>query len=244
MSYSGEAEQVVRISLNGAEVAAKLTGAAAKNIAVMLYAVLKDQHRTKGKMRLSHMLRSGKELKVFAVKDGDLKKFCEAAKKYGVLYCVLKDKNAKDGISDVMVRAEDASKINRIMERFRLSTVDRASVKATVVREKRGKEAAKTEQPPVPEKAAPKRDELDDLLDQLMKKEPAKEAVIHENPTGARRAESSPSVPSLMTVEKAKSRMSVREELARIRAEQQKRNPSTKPVQQHKAPKKKKRKER
>ena len=100
MSYSGEAEQVVRISLNGAEVAAKLTGAAAKNIAVMLYAVLKDQHRTKGKMRLSHMLRSGKELKVFAVKDGDLKKFCEAAKKYGVLYCVLKDKNAKDGIQD------------------------------------------------------------------------------------------------------------------------------------------------
>lgn len=56
MSYSGEAEQVVRISLNGAEVAAKLTGAAAKNIAVMLYAVLKDQHRTKGKMRLSHKL--------------------------------------------------------------------------------------------------------------------------------------------------------------------------------------------
>ena len=207
MSYSGEAEQVVRISLNGAEVAAKLTGAAAKNIAVMLYAVLKDQHRTKGKMRLSHMLRSGKELKVFAVKDGDLKKFCEAAKKYGVLYCVLKDKNARDGISDVMVRAEDASKINRIMERFRLSTVDRASVKATVV-----------------------------------KKEPAKEAVIHENPTGARRAESGPSVPSSMTAEKAKSRMSVREELARIRAEQQKQ--STKPVQQHKAPRKKKRKER
>ena len=243
MSYSGEAEQVVRISLNGAEVAAKLTGAAAKNIAVMLYAVLKDQHRTKGKMRLSHMLRSGKELKVFAVKDGDLKKFCEAAKKYGVLYCVLKDKNAKDGISDVMVRAEDASKINRIMERFQLSTVDRASVKATVVREKRGKEGQKAEQPTVPEKAAPKRDELDDLLDQLMKKkEPAKEAVIHENPTGARRAESSPSVPSSMTAEKAKSRMSVREELARIRAEQQKQ--STKPVQQHKTPKKKKRKER
>ena len=77
-----------------------------------------------------------------------------------------------------------------------------------------------------------------------MKKEPAKEVVIHENPTGARRAESSPSVPSSMTAEKAKSRMSVREELARIRAEQQKRKQSTKPVQQHKAPRKKKRKER
>ena len=75
-----------------------------------------------------------------------------------------------------------------------------------------------------------------------MKKELTKEEVIHENPTGARRAEFSPSVPSSMTAEKAKSRMSVREELARIRAEQQKQ--STKPVQQHKAPRKKKRKER
>ena len=97
MSYSGDAaEQVVRMSLEGAEVAAKITGAGAKQVAILLYAILREQKKTKGKTRLTNMLRSGKELKVFAVKDTDLKQFCEASKKYGVLYCVLKDRNAVD----------------------------------------------------------------------------------------------------------------------------------------------------
>ena len=50
MSYSGEAaDQVVRLSLNGVEVAAKLSGSAAKQLAIMIYAILKDQKKTKGK---------------------------------------------------------------------------------------------------------------------------------------------------------------------------------------------------
>lgn len=66
MSYSsGEAaEQVVRMTLNGVEVAAKISGKAAERLAVLLYAVLKDQKKTRGKTRLNNMLRSGKELKV------------------------------------------------------------------------------------------------------------------------------------------------------------------------------------
>ena len=93
MSYSsGEAaEQVVRMTLNGVEVAAKISGKAAERLAVLLYAVLKDQKKTRGKTRLNSMLRSGKELKVFAIGDRDLEKFCREAKKYGILYCVLKD---------------------------------------------------------------------------------------------------------------------------------------------------------
>ena len=120
MSYSsGEAaEQVVRMTLNGVEVAAKISGKAAERLAVLLYAVLKDQKKTRGKTRLNSMLRSGKELKVFAIGDRDLEKFCREAKKYGILYCVLKDKTANDGHTDVFVRAEDASKINRIFERM------------------------------------------------------------------------------------------------------------------------------
>ena len=136
MSYSSEAaDQVVRLSLNGVEVAAKLSGSAAKQLAIMLYAILRDQKKTKGKIRLTNMLRSGKELKVFAVKDGDLEKFCVEAKKYGVLYCVLKDKNVSDGITDIMVRAEDAAKVNRIFTRFGLATVDMAAVKTEIIRE-------------------------------------------------------------------------------------------------------------
>ena len=48
MSNSGEAaEQVVRMSLNGIEIAAKISGKAAERLAVLLYAVIKDQKRTK-----------------------------------------------------------------------------------------------------------------------------------------------------------------------------------------------------
>ena len=137
MNTSGEAaDQVVRMTLNGVEVAAKLSGAAAKQVAVMLYAILKDQKRTKGKMRLSSMLRSGKELRVFAVQDKDLQKFCEAAKQYGILYCVLKDKNPLDGMTEIMAKAEDAAKINHIFERFKLATVDMASVKTEITKTK------------------------------------------------------------------------------------------------------------
>ena len=103
MSYSGEAaDQVVRLSLNGVEVAAKLSGSAAKQLAIMIYAILKDQKKTKGKIRLTNMLRSGKELKVFAVKDGDLQKFCEEAKKYGVL-CWLPPRNRRPPIWEMPI---------------------------------------------------------------------------------------------------------------------------------------------
>ena len=137
MSYSsGEAaEQVVRMTLNGAEVAAKITGKAAERLAVLIYAVLRDQKKTRGKTRLTSMLKSGKEIKVFSISDRDLEKFCREGKKYGVLYCVLKDKTNQDGHTDVFVRAEDASKVNRIFERFNIATADIGSATAEIVRE-------------------------------------------------------------------------------------------------------------
>ena len=131
MNYGGDAaEQVVRMSLEGVEVAARITGTGAKNIAILLAAVLKEEQKTKGKARLTNMLKYGKELKVYTIQNQDLKKFSEEAKRYGVLYCVLKDKNDKSdtAVVDVIARAEDASKIQRITERFQLATVDTATV--------------------------------------------------------------------------------------------------------------------
>ena len=58
MNHAGDAaEQVVRMSLEGAEVALKITGVAAKNLAAALYTILKDQKKTKGKARIEAMLR-------------------------------------------------------------------------------------------------------------------------------------------------------------------------------------------
>ncbi len=131
MNNGGDAaEQVVRLSLEGVEVAAKLSGSAAKNVALLLVSVLKQEQKTKGKARLTNMIKSGKELKVFTIPNKDLKKFTEQAKRYGVLYCVLRDKTPKgDNVPiDIIARAEDASKIQRIVERFELSSVDKAAI--------------------------------------------------------------------------------------------------------------------
>ena len=103
------ADQMTKMTLEGIEVAAKISGSAAKSLAAMLYAMLNDKKKVKGKTRLDALLRSGKELKVFALRHDDLKVFCEEAKRYGVLYSVLKEKNNTDGICDIMVRAEDAA---------------------------------------------------------------------------------------------------------------------------------------
>ena len=186
MSYSGEAaDQVVRLSLNGVEVAAKLSGSAAKQLAIMIYAILKDQKKTKGKIRLTNMLRSGKELKVFAVKDEDLQKFCEEAKKYGVLYCVLKDKNATDGITDIMVRAEDAAKVNRIFTRFGLATVDLASLKTELVKEQN---KARTEED-ADVRSGSGKPHNDDFVKELFG-EDQENHIVEENPlTGRTEAE-------------------------------------------------------
>ena len=139
MKTSGDAaEQIVRMSLEGFQVTAKIAGSGAKDIAALLIAVMKDKHKTAGKTNLTNMLKSGKELKVFSVRKDEFKKFTEEAKGYGVLYSALINKKDKsiDGIIDIMVRAEDAAKINRIVERFKLSSYDEATIRSEIQKTK------------------------------------------------------------------------------------------------------------
>ena len=230
MNTGGDAaEQIVRMSLEGFEVAAKLTGAGAKNIAVLLYSILKEEQKTKGKARLTSMLRSGKELKVFTIKN---------EKKYGVLYCVLADRKNKDPKAevDVIARAEDASKISRIVERFNLASVDTASIVTEV-------EKAKDEKTDMPEPdiGVQEKAEKDKLLDALMGKPTQKEENAPENPSVAKTEKSPPSEPlsekpsksaegATMTDKKP----SVKEELRKIK-ESRKEQEADAPVAQDKS---------
>ena len=228
MYNSGDAaEQVVRISLEGTEVALKLTGSAAKNIAAMLYAVWKnrDKNKTKGHQRLSAMLKSGKELKVFTVSEEHLKQFATEAKRYGVVYCALRGKErSTDGMVDIMVRAEDASKINRIVERFKLATVDTVSIKRDIEQNKADKTA-----PSAPEQEKPDKAADDRLLDDLLGAPVQKEEHASPNPAAAKTEKSRPSAPTSEkqsrtaegTAKSPEERPSVREELREIKAKQQ-----------------------
>ena len=110
MYNSGDAaEQVVRMSLEGAEVALKITGAAAKNLAAALYTVLKDQKKTKGKARIETMLREKRPLKVYTIKKEDCPEFARQAKGYGILYAPIPVRKEDDTI-DILVFQDDAAR--------------------------------------------------------------------------------------------------------------------------------------
>ena len=245
MSSSGDAaEQVVHLSLEGTEMVLKLTGSAAKNVAAAIYAIWKnrDKTKTKGHQRLNAMLKSGKELKVFTISEEHLKQFATEAKRYGVVYCALRGKEkSADGMVDVMVRAEDASKINRIVERFKLSTVDAASIKQDIERSR----AEKSTAPAAPEQTAPEKSEEDRLLDDMMTAPIKKEEPSSPNPTAARTKKSPPSEPISRTrssavegaTKKPDDRPSVRQELREIQASRQQAE-KAKPTEPEQTPKK------
>lgn len=223
MNAGGEtADQVVRMSLQGIEVAAnialKIGGAATKSLAATLYAMLNDKKKVKGAARLNSMLQSGKELKVFAIRHEDLKTFCQEAKRYGVLYSVLKEKNNTDGICDIMVRAEDASKISRIVDKFELATIDTKAMHESILSER--------ENQPLKDVPVMSAEEHDDLIDSLMSSTKQEEKSFAENPTIARTQKTS-DVPSehiskrANVAEDTSERPSVRQELKQIKSERE-----------------------
>lgn len=238
MNTSSEsAEQIVRLSLQGMEVALRISGSATKNITALLVAIAKDQEKVKGKTNITNMLKSGKPLKVFCVKEDDLKKFSEEAKKYGVLYSIIVDKNSKDGMIDIMVREEDSSKINRIIERFKLATVDLATVKSEV-------EKIKEEKDKDVESKDGETKENDKKEDSPIKKEENE----NTNPSSTLTEEKNQSESSLKSRNKSdhssnQDKPSVREELKQIKKEQEdkeKSKISKNKVTEHKQPTKKK----
>ena len=187
MTNGGDAaEQVVRLSLEGFEVAAKLSGSAAKEVAMLLISVLKQEHKTKGKARLTNMIKSGKELKVFSIPQKDLKKFVQQAKRYGVLYNVLRDRhNTSDNSPvDIIARAEDASKIQRIVDRFELGKVDKASIVSEAEKDIADRKEAEIERP------TKTKGQL--IVEEAMGKK-NKEQRSHANPNAAKTDKSPPS---------------------------------------------------
>lgn len=225
MNNSGDvAEQVLRMSLEGAEFALKITGAAAKNIAAMLYTVLSDQKKTKGKARIETMLREKRPTTIYTVKKEDCPEFARQAKRYGIKYGPIPIKKKDTDTIDIMVFEDDASRANRIVEKFELTAVNTASIKSEI---EKAKESRGGEQAP-PEQAVPEKSADDMLVDDMLAKPLQKEKSHPIAPSAGkaasfqRAAEKSP--PSAPTSDKTTSargtsdKKSVREELREIQA--------------------------
>ncbi len=226
---SDAAEQVIRISLQGIEVAARLSGSGAKNVAALLVAIAKDKQKVRGKTTLTNMLKSGRPLKVFSIKTEDLKKFSEEAKRYGVLFSAIVEKNNNDGMVDILTREEDSSKINRIVERFKLATVDMAIINGEI-------EKIKVEKTKGVEPINPKDKEVKEEKEKPLKKE-ANENI---NPSLGKTEKENLSKPSSKNKNNlevsTKNKPSVREEIKEIKRDMNK-------VTEHKHVKSKERKQ-
>ena len=194
MNTSGEAaDQIVKIFMDGAERLVRLSGSGVKHGTVLVYSLAKEQHKTKGKARLSSMLRSGKPLKVYTFNDKDLPQFKKVASQYGILYSILKEDDKTGGVFDVMVRAEDENKIARIIERFNLAQVDVTNLRAEVVEEtEQNQEAVKDEaikteesQSP-PETEHPTKSEAQRVADDIFSEPQQGDKATPQNPLIAR----------------------------------------------------------
>jgi len=175
MNTSGDAaEQIVRMSLQGVEFAARITGSAAKEIALLIITALKSDNKGhikyRGKERLKSMLKSGKPLEIYSLKERDLKRFAKGAKEYGIVYCVLRNtKGNPDGLCDIMVRADDAPKIARVAERFNFATVDKAKIEREIMESRAERADTPNTESSVPtEQNAPDIGDTEKLLDDIL----------------------------------------------------------------------------
>ena len=120
MNLGGEAaDQVVRYSLEGIDHGLRLSGTMAKNLAVFLAAVTKNNQKSYGRISMARMLRENRPLKFFTVPSNRIHEFSKEAKKRGLPYVVIRDrKNPK--LCELMVFADDAAKVNRVMDQMEL----------------------------------------------------------------------------------------------------------------------------
>ena len=120
MNFGGEAaDQVVRYSLEGIDHGLRLSGTMAKNLAVFLAAVMKNNQRSYGKISMARMLRENRPLKFFTIPSDRIHEFAKEGKKRGLPYVVIRDRK-HPGLCELMVFADDAAKVNRVMDQMNL----------------------------------------------------------------------------------------------------------------------------
>ena len=217
MNTGGDAaNEMVQYYFEAIKCAATITGKGAEHALGILLNEMKNHKQTKGKARLNSMLKSGKPLEIFSLQKKDLPKFTREAKSYGVLYCALVNRKNKnfDDMVDILVRQEDATKIDRMVERFKLITSNPAKIKTEIKRE-----MADIEENNIGVQTKSKEDLEKDLN---LKKPLQKEEIDTSNFSMAKTETSRPLEPYSKTskeLNRSENRKSVRQELKEIKEE-------------------------
>ncbi len=119
------ADELVRMMLNGTEVAIRLTGSAAKNLAALLIAWSKNEKQVYGKTTMMKLLKSGEELQVLPLTKEQYRQFRSMAKKK-VLYAPFLNTKSKDDKVDVVISSKSIPLVNHILKRIGYGSVEQA----------------------------------------------------------------------------------------------------------------------
>ena len=155
MNTSGEvADLMVKEGIQITESATKLAALGAKNLAAIIIALMKEDNKLQGKTNLKQLLKSDKPLCILQIKEKDIHKFNQEAKKYGVLFTAVTDKTNNSGLCDVIAKQDDVTKLNYIMEKLGYTSPEVTQEESA---EKEGGKPVKKSQPRTREHQSEKR---------------------------------------------------------------------------------------
>ncbi len=112
------ADQMVRMMLSGTEVAVRLSGSALKNLLALTMALASNRKTLSGKVNMGKMLRETRDLRRFPMTPEQYKQFQKLAKKHKLLFSVIKDKDDKGKVLDVILPVTELDRANAIFERI------------------------------------------------------------------------------------------------------------------------------
>ena len=112
------ADQMVRMMLSGTEVAVRLSGSALKNLLALTMALASNRKTLSGKVNMGKMLRETRDLRRFPMTPQQFKQFRKLAQKHKLLFSVIRDKDDRGKVLDVILPVTELDRANSIFERI------------------------------------------------------------------------------------------------------------------------------
>lgn len=121
MSEIADAVQIIRVSMDGLELAIKLGSGTVENIQKLLKFLhgMLAYEKHMGKTSMKKLLMRGGDLQVLQFKESDMKKVKRYAKKYGVLYTVLPNMGKDKDKVEILFHSEAVPRINLLMQKMK-----------------------------------------------------------------------------------------------------------------------------
>ena len=119
LNPGGEAaDTLVKMYLNGTETMIRLSGSFLKNLLALTLALAKENKKVSGKIALGKMLKETRDLRTFSMTETQYKAFKKQAKKQGILFAAVRDKDGKDKLVDVILPATETDRANLLFSRI------------------------------------------------------------------------------------------------------------------------------